>query len=120
MIDFGKYHNKMGLGILGERRYENIFKMYKTGEYKTYNILQAVHLPDDIAPEMYELENVPPNMPLTVLSYRVYNTMDLWWLICIANNIDDPTQFIKPGVAIKIIKPEFVSSIITLIQKQLK
>jgi hypothetical protein len=120
MIDLGKYYNRMGLGILGERRYETIFRMYMTGEYKTYNILQAIQLPEDLDSDIYEVETVPPNMPLTVLSYRVYGTMDLWWLICLANGIDDPTRFIAPGVEIRIIKPEYVSRVITGIQKQLR
>ena len=85
-----------------------------------YNILQAIRLPDDIEAGLYVTETVPPNMPLTVLSYRVYGTMDLWWLICLANNIEDPTRFIKPGEEIKIIKPEYVNLVITGIQDQLR
>lgn len=110
----------MNLGLLGERRYENIFRMYMTGDYKTYNILQAIKLPDDLDAGIYEIEKAPPRMPLTVLSYRVYGSMDLWWLICLANNIDDPTSFIEPGVEIRIIKPEYVNDIIAGIQAQLR
>lgn len=121
MNDLGKFHNEMGIGSLPERRYENIFKMYTTDDnHKYYNILQHVHLPKDLTTDCYEVTTIPPHTPLTVLSYRIYGTMDLWWLICIANGIDDPTQFIPTGVDIRIIKPGYVNSIIQGIQEQLQ
>ena len=37
-----------------------------------------------------------------LISNSIYNTPDLWWLICAANNIIDPFEELISGKKIKI------------------
>ena len=116
-MDYGKYNNSISvLEGITDRQYESIFKMYQAGEYYFYNILQCIHLPDNITSSMYMTIRVEGIMPLTTLSYEVYGDIKLWWLICLANKIDNPTQFIKPGTQVKLIKPASVNKVIKAIQ----
>jgi prophage DNA circulation protein len=68
----------------------------------------------------YSTYRVKSNSPLTALSFKFYNTIKLWWLIVLANNINNPVSFIPPGTTLKVIKPQFVPQILESIQAQLK
>jgi hypothetical protein len=118
------YHNEIeDLDKIGSLRYENIFKVNQTETtgYYFYNIMRTVRItPDDLDNRYYFKFNVNRVIPYTVLSYNFYNTMDLWWLICVMNNIDDPVQFIKPGTTIKLIKQQYVATVVDIIKKQLQ
>tara|TARA_R110000851_G_scaffold88525_3_gene193332 strand:- start:91 stop:453 length:363 start_codon:yes stop_codon:yes gene_type:complete len=117
----GDFQNNIDdLPGLGDYRFENIFKVHKTSDdYYYYNILKTVHVPEAISNSLCYRYRVDRKMALTALSYKTYKTIQLWWLICIVNNIDDPTSFIKPGTVIKLVKPSFVSNIISEINSQL-
>lgn len=121
MSDLGTYQNKIAdLPSLTEYRYENIFKVYKTEEFgKFYNILKTISLKGALSESMYYTVPVNGRMPWTIISYRAYQTIDLWWLILLVNGIMDPTT-IKNISSVKIIKPEFVHTIITQIKQQLQ
>lgn len=120
MEELNTYNNSTpGLEGISDLHYENIFKVVKDGEYFTYNILQHITLPADMDPLLYREITMPPSMPLSVLSYRVYGTMNLWWLICVVNNIDDPTKMIPSGTKIKVIKPDYLGNVMDIIKNQL-
>lgn len=116
-MDYGRYNNNIGdLAGISDRMYESIFKMYQQDEYYFYNLLQCIHLPDQLASHMYMTRKLEGVMPLTTLSYEVYGDISLWWLICLSNNIDNPTKFIEPGTELKLIKPNHVGTIVKAIQ----
>jgi hypothetical protein len=50
------------------------------------------------------------------LSDKYYGTVDYWWLILVSNEITDPFDFVESslieGDTIKIIKPQYLNSII--------
>ena len=100
-------------------QYEHIFSVHKDDGYYMYNILQQVVLPEELDTGFYEIVSPPPSMPYSILSYRIYGTMNLWWLICVANGIDNPTQLTKAGDSLKIIKPQFVGRVLSLIHSQI-
>lgn len=118
-INSGKYQNNIDkLSNLSKYNYENIFKIYQDpNTYYYYNILKNINIPNDINPEYYTEENVNFDMPLTLISYKYYNTVQLWWLILAVNKIINP--FIKGVKKIKIIKNKYVDTIINNIQQQL-
>lgn len=120
---FGQYQNAVDdLPSLDNFRYENIFKISQTGDknFYFYNIIKTISVPDDIDSNLYETITVPQNLPLTSLSYDIYGTQHLWWLIMIVNKIDNPMQLAKRGVALKIIKPSYVNDVIDSILTQLQ
>ena len=118
----GLYQNEItNLPNLNDLRYENIFKVYKTDQnHYYYNILNTVALPTDLHPNSYYTINYNRRSPWTAISYNVYNTTDLWWLILLTNQIVNPIKISDNLTTLKIIKPEYVRAIVTEIQAQLQ
>jgi hypothetical protein len=112
MEELGYQNNISELPKLSEFRYENLFKVYKKDNYYIYNIINTLKLDDDIDPEFYYTYKVRRPMPWTIVSYENYETIELWWLICITNKILNPVQFAESGLDLKVIKPEYVRVII--------
>ena len=46
------------------------------------------------------------------ISYKIYDTPHLWWLVANYNGVIDPFTELVVGEKIKIIKPELVSSLL--------
>ena len=116
----GQYHNDVdGLTPISQYNFENIFKMYKDGDYHFYNILKTMNFPKNMDQSYYSNYKVKSYLPLTALSYKFYNTVKLWWLIVLCNNINNPVKFIAPGTTLKIIKPHQVPTIIEAIKDEL-
>lgn len=116
----GKYQNEVtSLRPLRETMYENIFKVHADGEYNTYNILQQVTIPADLDPDIYMEITTMPGMPWSIVSYRIYKTMDLWWLICLVNGIDNPIKLPPAGTKLKAVKPEYVQQMLSIINSKL-
>lgn len=118
----GQYQNQIReLPNLSDLRFENIFKVYKTDlNHFYYNILNTISLPTEMNTESYYTINYNHKTPWTVISYNNYGTIELWWLICLSNSITNPIKVSSNITQLKIIKPEFVRSIIGEIQAQLQ
>lgn len=39
---------------------------------------------------------------LDLLAYKYYNDISLWWIISVANNLNDANFFVEPGLQIRI------------------
>lgn len=117
----GIYQNKVaGLPELKATKYETIFKLYKNNDnFYYYNILKAIYLPKNLDDTKVYYQSVTTKMPWTLVSFNAYNTIDLWWLICLTNNIFNPLKFPAQGTLLKIIKPAFVSQVLDEIQTAL-
>tara|TARA_A100000172_G_C3030974_1_gene106650 strand:+ start:939 stop:1304 length:366 start_codon:yes stop_codon:yes gene_type:complete len=121
-MDLGEFQNKItDLQELELYRYENIFKVYKTGtkDFFYYNILKKIKIPNDINNNLYDTVNLPVAMPLTTLSYKIYGTTYLWWMIMITNDISNPAK-IESGKTLKIIKRDFLKIVLESIKQQLQ
>ena len=46
--------------------------------------------------------------------------MDLWWLVCAYNQIKNAVKMPEPGTQIKLLKANYVSTIISELNKQIK
>lgn len=118
------YQNEQSdLPKIDESRFENIFKINKTetNGYYFYNIIKTIRIdPDKIDTKYFYMHRVNRSTPYTALSYQLYNNIHLWWLICVVNDIDNPVEFIEPGSVIRVVKKQYVSSIIDTIKQQLK
>ena len=118
----GKYQKSiLSLNDLDQYRYENIFKLYQTGDknFYYYNIAKKIELPSTLEDRFFSTLILPSNLPLTSLSFDIYGTINLWWLILIVNKIQNPIKDIPSGRKIKFVKPKFVPVIIESIQSQL-
>lgn len=109
-----KQNNIDTLPQLESFRYENIFNVYKNDKDKYYyNILSKINFPTDINEDYYGVYTVPNDfVPYTFISYKLYGTTLLWWLICSVNNIQNPVFFPVAGTQLKYLTPQYVRLVI--------
>lgn len=121
-MDLGQYQNSIPvLPQLNSFRYERIFKMFTTEQNQYYyDLLQSLYLPDNIDDTTVYFMHVQENMPWTTVSFKAYGNIELWWLILLVNKIYNPLQPATSGMILKIIKPEYVSSILQEISNALQ
>lgn len=81
----------------------DFFKKVKIGENTEAdfltNSLRNFQLKRPYIP--YVITEVDENRP-DLVSYKFYNTVIYWWLICVVNNIEDPITEFTTGRLIKI------------------
>lgn len=102
-------------------RYENFFNIYEDeNKIRFYNLLKSINIlpANDSSIETEYI--VRPNDTWVYISYKVYNTMDLWWLVCEYNQIKDATKKPETGKKIKILKKELVWPVISELRRQIK
>ncbi len=115
----GEYRNNISnLSKLGEYKYEKLFRVYNIDNYNVYNIINTIKFDKDMDNEYYYDWEVNMPLPWTTISYMHYEDINLWWLICILNNIQNPIRFAETGTILKIFKPEYVRKIIDQIDQQ--
>lgn len=49
----------------------------------------------------------------TLISYKLYNTIEYWWILCKINQIADPTQTIQNGASIKYLSESIINGLLT-------
>lgn len=99
------------------QNYENLFNVYGTsdGDY-FYNILRKVNIPTEIGESHYENYMVKRGDTWTLLAYKFYGDVKLWWMLCVVNNIQNPLEFPTPGTALKVLSNDTVQSVLTAIR----
>lgn len=104
--------------------YENFFKIHiYNDEFAFFNLLKKINIltnTNDIDPTYFTVYNIDIDIPWVILSYRIYGSLNLWWLLCLVNNIQDATKNPELGTKIKAIKPQYVNAIIGQINSQLR
>lgn len=120
-ISTGQYQNEINvLPRLQSTRYENIFKIYTDpdGLYY-YNLNRSIQFPNNLDPSLFNVIRYDTTTQWPILSYKLYQTIYLWWLITEVNSIRNP--FITPAVGgtLRYIKPEYVQYILGQIKDQL-
>ena len=107
------------LPTLPDTRYENIFKLAKQDKYFFYNLSRKINFPSDVSDQIYFETYVNGNVPWTTFANQVYGDQNLWWLICLTNNIQNPIDNPVPGKKYKVINATLVSRILSEINKQI-
>lgn len=107
------------LPSLESTRFENIFNVYKDdyGRY-FYNILNTVNIDKELLPTYFTLHYPLKGESYTGISYAYYNTIDLWWIICAANNITNPTKPPAEHSPLRILNRDVVVAILTQINNR--
>jgi nucleoid-associated protein YgaU len=97
---------------------ENIFNVYQDldGMY-FYNLLQTISIPPDLPESIYNKYPVVYGDTWPFISHKTLNNPNLWWLILMVNNIQDPTKKVEPGTIIRIPKPTFVAQVVSQIRR---
>lgn len=111
------------LPSLSRTRYENIFKVFKLlkdtdNSYYFYNINNKVMIPDNLDDSFFNVITPTVNTAWTTLSFRLYGTIDLWWLIFIINKPKD-IFLANSGESYRYIRPGFINDVLTNIEQQI-
>jgi len=74
---------------------ENIFNVYQEADgLYYYNLLQTIAFPQDLPLNLFTSYNVTYGDTWPYISYKNYNTPNLWWIILLANNIQNPMTLV--------------------------
>jgi hypothetical protein len=93
--------------------YENIFNIYTDEDgFYYYNLLRKVDFPDDLDSNVYDYYETKGTETYPNIAYDAYKSVKLWWIVCAANQIDDPTKQPTAGTLLKIIKPSYIRIIL--------
>ena len=115
----GKYQNEIpALSSMKLGRYENIFKVYTQAaddtdkQFYFYNILNKIEFPTNLDSNFFDLHTVNGRLPLTTVSYHIYDNINLWWVIYL-NNLEVLRNkfYVNGGTQLKFIKPEYLGFI---------
>lgn len=113
-----KHNQIQDLPKISIENFENIFNVYKdeNGMYY-YNLLQTIVFPENLPQNLFEDYVVKQEDSWPRISYETLNNVNLWWVILLANKINDPTSLPKPGTIIKIPIVEVVREILMQMRK---
>ena len=109
------------LNNLNSNLYENIFNVNLIDgdgrDLYFYNILNKVIFPDDISDEYITEVLINIDKPWTTLSYEIYGTIQLWWVIVLLNKPDYIFKA-QAGTTYKVIKPGFINAVLQQISNK--
>ena len=101
---YNKYEVKQLLNLSDNQEYklQRIFSVYKQQNTKHfyYNIFNTVNFPEKLDPTSYTKYEANPGDTWTLISYKHYNRIDLWWIIACINRIDNTFLPIQPGTVL--------------------
>jgi len=99
------------------QNYENLFNVYQTdsGDYY-YNISRTINIPDEISTAHCKKYVVKYGDTWTGLAFNFYNDVKLWWIICLANKIQNPCAMPTSGTVLNILNEETVQAILSIIR----
>lgn len=109
--------------LISKELYENIFNVNvinnesRDSTHYFYNTLNKVSLPANLDSSVYDKVNINYDTPWTSLSYNIYNTINLWWLLVLVNK-PDYIFMAKGGKEYTIIKPAAVDQILLQINEK--
>ena len=99
------------------QNYENVFNVYEDENgFYLYNLLTSVNFPTDLDPNFYTIYETLTNDTWTGISWKFYNTIKLWWVICTVNQVKDAVTPPTPGSKIKILKLSTVRTILSMLE----
>lgn len=105
---------------LNQYDFANLFNVVKLGENSYFNICKTINFEnvDDVPPKYYYVYTINETDSWTGISYKFYETIRLWWLICKFNKIVDPFKELTTGKIIKIPSMDFAKQILRIISTQ--
>lgn len=66
----------------------------------------------------YEVYEIEQKDTWEGISYNTYGSVNLWWLLCLVNEIQDPFEQLEVGKRIKLIKASVVNEVLYQIEKE--
>ena len=102
---------------LNKNSYANLFDVVNRGERSYFNLCRGIRFNhvDKMDKSKYRDYVVVETDSWTTISYKFFETVELWWLICKFNNVKDPFKELIPGTVIKIPSDEIKDVILNVI-----
>ena len=94
------------------------FDVVKKGEKSYFNLCKNINFKNlnYLSSELFTIYEILENDTWPGISYKVYNTIDLWWLICKFNNVKNPFKELTVGKILRIPSEELVDIILETIK----
>lgn len=100
-------------------RFENFLNIYTDeNQQRFYNLLRGINIIPANDSSLEDTYYVELHDTWLYISYQYYGTIYLWWLVCEYNRVANPVNGPTPGSTIKLLKKDYVWSIITNLNKQ--
>jgi LysM repeat protein len=111
------YQNQISeLARLTEEKYENIFNVYQDEDDRYYyNLLETINFPDNLPDAFFTTYTVQPGDTLPFISYKIFSSINVWWVIALANQINNPVLPLETGSQLKIPNMNIIREIISQI-----
>jgi hypothetical protein len=95
--------------------YTSIFKEYNTKEGIPFYILnRRLVFPTNKSHYIYNQYFVNTDVTWTVLSYKIYGTIEYWWILCSLN--DNNMYYAREGQTVTYVKPEYIPALLNSIE----
>lgn len=99
--------------------YENIFNVYNTedaGQFYYFNISNKVVIDVTNIDEQYiDYIYSDTPMPLTTLSFRLFGSMHLWWLVAVMNKLN-PLEIPPANTVLAVPKAQYLAQVFQAIK----
>jgi len=111
-------NNIQELPRLNTENLENIFNVYqnKSGYYY-YNLLETIVFPKNLPPNLFKTYSIVPGDTWPYISFKAFNTPNLWWLILLVNNINNPLSKLEIGKSLLIPNNSVVQDVLAKISR---
>ena len=106
------------LSSISPNQMDNFFNVLQDtdGNY-FYDLSDTVIIDtENMSPLLFDEYTIQENDSLMRLALRFYGSYNLWWVIAVSNNIDDPFTLVT-GNTLRIIKRSNLGQIITLVSE---
>lgn len=91
--------------------YTKIFNEYTTTEGVPFYLLsKSITFPQDLTLDIYEKRYCGEDTAWTILSYKLYDTIDYWWVLSALNK--EMPFYAERGSEILIIKPSQIKEVL--------
>lgn len=115
-IKYDKYEVEVLLKLSKNQEFnlERIFDVYKQqgAKHFYYNLFNTIKFPDDMITGGFDTYYTKSEEPWTVISYKHFGRIDLWWLIACINKIKNTFLLPEPGTRLLIPNGQMVRAII--------
>jgi hypothetical protein len=114
-----KYNDFSDLTPISSYKFENFFNVQEDlRNNKFFNLIKSINVFQSNNDEVEESYYIKPSDTWISISFDFYNTLDLWWLICVYNQIHNPLELPLVGTKIKILKSRYVGIVLQELASQ--
>lgn len=93
----------------------SIFNFYRDDDgFDFFNILKRINLNIDNYndKEVFSEYLLTAGDTFTKIAQNYYDNIELWWLVCLVNNINNPFIKLSPQTKIYLLKPNYVTKLL--------